>query len=89
MRTTVNTRLLRRSLSLILLLVGAGTIAGCVYDPYTGTYVPCCTYYRPWGYPYPPPPPPPYGYPAYYRPAAPPPQGAPAWGAQPPTAAPH
>jgi len=88
MRTTVNTRLLRRSFSVILLLVGAGIIEGCVYDPYTGTYVPCCTYYRPWGYP--PPPPPAYGYPGYYaRPPAPPPQGAPAWGAQPPTAAPH
>ncbi len=33
-------------------------LAGCVYDPYTGMYVPCCTY--PYAYPYRYP-----GYPAY------------------------
>jgi hypothetical protein len=46
----------------ILALAGvAAVLGGCVYDPYTGTYVPCCNYY---GYPYG------YGYPRpYYRPA--------------------
>ena len=46
----------------ILALAGVATLlGGCVYDPYTGTYVPCCNYY---GYPYG------YGYPRpYYRPA--------------------
>lgn len=39
------------------LVLATGVLAGCVYDPYTGTYVPCCGYY---GYPY-------YGYPSYYR----------------------
>ncbi len=37
--------------------IGAGLLlAGCAYDPYTGTYVPCCTYA-------------PYPYPAYAYPA--------------------
>ena len=39
-----------------LLALTAGLLAGCAYDPYTGTYAPCCGYY---GYPY-------YGNP-YYR----------------------
>jgi hypothetical protein len=37
---------------------------GCAYDPYTGTLLPCCSYYGyPYGYRYPPPYYP-YGYPA-------------------------
>jgi hypothetical protein len=46
----------------ILALAGvAAILGGCVYDPYTGTYVPCCNYYGyPYGYAYPRP---------YYRPA--------------------
>ena len=46
----------------ILTLAGmAAVLSGCVYDPYTGTYVPCCNYYGyPYGYAYPRP---------YYRPA--------------------
>ena len=46
----------------ILALAGvAALLGGCVYDPYTGTYVPCCNYYGyPYGYAYPRP---------YYRPA--------------------
>ena len=51
---------LRRMLAAAL-LVAAGVLAACVYDPYTGAYVACCGYY---GYPY-------YGYP-YYRYAPPP-----------------
>jgi hypothetical protein len=51
----------------ILALAGAAAVlGGCVYDPYTGTYVPCCNYYGyPNGYGYG------YGYPRsyYYRPA--------------------
>jgi hypothetical protein len=39
-----------------LLTLTTALLVGCVYDPYTGTYVACCGYY---GYPY-------YGYP-YYR----------------------
>ncbi len=27
--------------------------AGCVWDPYTNSYVPCCAYPYPYGYPYP------------------------------------
>ena len=46
----------------ILTLAGmAAVLSGCVYDPYTGAYVPCCNYYGyPYGYAYPRP---------YYRPA--------------------
>lgn len=62
-------------------LAAAALVAGCVYDPYTGTYVPCCANY---GYPYPYPPPvyayPPYGpYPPGY--GGPPPNGGPPPGA--------
>jgi hypothetical protein len=45
----------RRVLALGVVLA-AVLLGGCVYNPYTGTYVPCCSYY---GYPY-------YAYP-YYR----------------------
>jgi hypothetical protein len=40
----------------VALVLATGMLAGCTYDPYTGSYVPCCGYYS---YPY-------YGYP-YYR----------------------
>ena len=43
----------------IALVLATGVLAGCVYDPYTGTYVPCCGTY---GYPY-------YGYPSYRYPS--------------------
>jgi hypothetical protein len=45
-----------RRLVAVALLLAASVLAACVYDPYTGAYVPCCGYY---GTPY-------YGYP-YYR----------------------
>lgn len=40
-----------------LVLVAAGALQGCAYDPYTGAYVPCCAYpaYPAYGYYYPPP----------------------------------
>jgi hypothetical protein len=43
------------------MLVGvAALLGGCVYDPYTGGYYPCCAYpYQPHPYYYPG-----YGYPA-------------------------
>ena len=47
----------RRALVLAVVL-GTALLGGCVYNPYTGTYVPCCSYY---GYPY-------YGYPYYHYP---------------------
>lgn len=51
----------------MLLLAAAALLAGCVYNPYTGTYQPCCSYYGyPYGYP-----PPVYAYPPGYN--APPP----------------
>jgi hypothetical protein len=46
----------RRMLAMALILGAGVALSGCVYNPYTGTFVPCCGYY---GYPY-------YGYP-YYR----------------------
>lgn len=59
----------RRGVTWALLLTTATMLGGCVYDPYTGGYYPCCS-----GYPYQPPPPY-YGYqrypgtpPAYYPP---------------------
>jgi hypothetical protein len=54
-----------RRLGAVVVLAGAAALlSGCVYDPYTGSYYPCCSYY---GNPY-------YRYPpAYY----PPPQGYP------------
>jgi|SRR6478672_13129994 hypothetical protein len=47
---------MRRITALLALTLAASALAGCVYDPYSGTWVPCCNYY---GYPY-------YGSP-YYR----------------------
>ena len=45
----------------------AALLAGCVYDPYTGGYYPCCSYPHPYAYP-PYYAPYPYGPPAYYGP---------------------
>ena len=28
----------------IVLILGIGVLQGCVYDPYTGAYAPCCAY---------------------------------------------
>jgi hypothetical protein len=54
-----------RRLGAVVALAGAtALLSGCAYDPYTGTYYPCCSYY---GNPY-------YGYPPPYYP---PPQGYP------------
>ena len=69
----------------ILALAAVLLLGGCVYDPYTGTYVPCCNYYAypygyPYGYRYPPPnypyggPPGPYGAPPPGQPGQPPPE---------------
>jgi hypothetical protein len=56
---------MRRTGAVLALAGAAALLSGCVYDPYTGGYYPCCNYY---GYPYyryPPPvnypPPPNYG----------------------------
>ena len=40
---------MRRIAGLLALTLTAALLVGCVYDPYTGTYAPCCGYY---GYPY-------------------------------------
>jgi hypothetical protein len=71
-----------RRLGAVLALAGAAALlSGCVYDPYTGAYYPCCSYYGNPYYRYPPPyyPPPqgyssPQGYPAQQSyPSGPPP----------------
>ncbi|HTI81190.1 MAG TPA: hypothetical protein VL614_12145 [Acetobacteraceae bacterium] len=55
-----------RRLGAVVVLAGAAALlSGCVYDPYTGGYYPCCSYYGNPAYRYPPPYyPPPQGYPA-------------------------
>jgi hypothetical protein len=66
--------MMRRCGGLAALLGLAAMLSGCVYDPYTGGYYPCCAYpYHPY-HPYPPPyyGNPGYGYPA--QPAYPPPR---------------
>ena len=59
---------MQRIAGLLALALTAALLAGCVYDPYTGTYAPCCGYYgNPYyGNPYYryPPPYAPYGYPS-------------------------
>ena len=61
---------------LVVAIGMAATLAGCVYDPYTGAYYPCCAYpYQPYAAPYYRAPG--YGYPAqpgYPPPAYPPPR---------------
>jgi hypothetical protein len=56
---------MQRAAAMLALAAAAALLGGCVYDPYTGTYAPCCDYYGyPYGYRYPgpyPPYPPPYG----------------------------
>jgi hypothetical protein len=54
---------MRRLVGLLVLTLTAALLAGCAYDPYTGTYVPCCGYYGSPYYrtPY-------YGYPRTYAP---------------------
>ncbi len=47
---------MQRVAGLLALTLTVASLVGCAYDPYTGTYVPCCGYY---GSPY-------YGNP-YYR----------------------
>jgi hypothetical protein len=59
---------MRRVAGLMALALSAMWLAGCVYDPYTGTYAACCGYYGypSYGYPYyryPPPTYAPYGFP--------------------------
>jgi hypothetical protein len=52
---------MRRTGAVLALAGAAALLSGCVYDPYTGAYYPCCNYY---GYPY-------YRYPAPYYPPPP------------------
>src|SRR5215472_12702645 len=69
-----------RRMTALLALAAVSLLPGCVYDPYTGTYLPCCSYYGyPYGYRYPPPyyypygnQPGPYGPPSQYQPYGPP-----------------
>jgi hypothetical protein len=50
---------IRRCGGVAALLGLAAMLAGCVYDPYTGGYYPCCAYpYAPYATPY-------YGGPGY------------------------
>jgi hypothetical protein len=55
---------IRRALTVIALIAGAAMLQGCAYDPYTGTYNPCCAYPA-YSYSYPAYSYPAYGYPAY------------------------
>jgi hypothetical protein len=74
---------MRQLAAILALVTTALLLTGCVYDPYTGTYVPCCNYYAaPYYYRYPPPYYP-YGYPPgpYTGPQQPPPGG---YGSPPP-----
>jgi hypothetical protein len=57
--------MMRRCGGLAVLLGLAAMLAGCVYDPYTGGYYPCCAYpYQAYGSPY-------YRAPGYGYPAQP------------------
>ncbi|HVC61556.1 MAG TPA: hypothetical protein VND19_14485 [Acetobacteraceae bacterium] len=45
--------MMRRCGGLAVLLGLSAALAGCVYDPYTGGYYPCCAYpYHPYAVPY-------------------------------------
>jgi hypothetical protein len=45
--------MMRRCGGLAVLLGLAAMLTGCVYDPYTGGYYPCCAYpYSPYAAPY-------------------------------------
>ncbi len=52
---------MRRIPGLLALAATAGLLGGCAYNPYTGSYYPCCGYYGypSYRYPY-------YGYPPAY-----------------------
>jgi hypothetical protein len=56
---------MQRAAAILALAAAAALLSGCYYNPYTGTYAPCCGYYGyPYGYRYPgpyPAYPPPYG----------------------------
>jgi len=57
---------MRQIVAVLALMVTASLLGGCVYNPYTGAYQPCCGYYPypysyPYGYRYPPPSYTPYG----------------------------
>jgi hypothetical protein len=55
----------------LALAAAIALLGGCVYDPYVGALVPCCTYYGyPYAYRYPAPYPYPYSYPYSYAPPA-------------------
>ena len=77
---------MQRIAGLLALTLTAALLVGCVYNPYTGTYAPCCGYYgNPYyGNPYYryPPPYAPYGYPS--GPYMAPPQNQPGSYASPP-----
>lgn len=78
---------MRRSAAIVALVGVAALLGGCVYDPYTGAYYPCCSY--PYGYYRSPPPyyPPPGYSPGQYSGPAPgqeaPPPGRPGASAYP------
>ncbi len=64
---------MQRIIAVFALAIAGTLLAGCVYNPYTGTYAPCCGYY---GNPY-------YRYPGTYSPYGyPPSYGAPPAGYQ-------
>ena len=44
MRVMMFRRYAGRALRIPLLIIGALSLQACVYDPYVGAYVPCCTY---------------------------------------------
>jgi hypothetical protein len=50
---------MRRQAAILALTAAMAPLGGCVYDPYSGAWLPCCNYY---GYPYA------YRYPAPYYP---------------------
>lgn len=68
--------MIRRCGGLAMLLGLAAMLAGCVYDPYTGGYYPCCAYpyQQPYAAPYYRAPAPGYGYPPPGYPPPPPPR---------------
>lgn len=51
--------MLKKIAGVLVLVIAVAALQGCAYDPYTGTYVPCCAYPAYGGYPaygyYPPP----------------------------------
>ena len=43
--------MLRKAVGALVVLIGLAALQGCAYDPYTGTYAPCCAYSAYPGYP--------------------------------------